>query len=83
VLDPTDAAAEQRVVRHLRDVLPDHVVATDADGEFEVDVARDEVATLVARAFSVHFERRPGQRRLVLTGEWEVDPAAVADGRKP
>ena len=36
------------------------------------------VAATVTDSFNIRFERRDGKRRVVLTGEWEVDPAAVA-----
>jgi len=41
------------------------------------DLVGDTDAEAVLRTVSVDFERKDGLRRLVLAGEWEVDPLAV------
>jgi hypothetical protein len=42
------------------------------------DLVGHQEAEAIVGEHTVNFERMGGLRRLVLVGEWEVDPSAVA-----
>jgi hypothetical protein len=56
-----------------------HIVADllDAQGLAQAGDSAVADAGRLVDEFEVHFEHRDGLRRVVLTGEWEVDPAVV------
>lgn len=47
------------------------------------DVLSREKAAIVVGQYTARLERRDGQRRVVLYGEWTVDPSAVAATHVP
>lgn len=77
---PTDPSAAHHAERAIFDVLDrtEQFNAEDDEWQLPTDLAAREVVG----QFTAHFEHRDGLRRVVLTGEWEVDPAAVA-ARQP
>lgn len=71
----TDPGAGHRAEAAVFDVLDrtEQFNAEDDEWQLPTDLAAREVVS----QFTAHFEHRDGLRRVVLTGEWEVDPAAV------
>lgn len=69
--EPNDPRATITAVGDIRDRLTS--VPTDWDDHDAQITAEAVLAGLVAR-----FERRDGLRRVVLYGDWEVDPAVAA-----
>lgn len=61
-IDPLAAVHAERTIRDLLD-RERHLTAETA-------------ADLITASVGAHFEYRSGQRRLVITTDWEVDPAA-------
>lgn len=68
-IDPLAAVHAERTITDLLDPYE------DIDAEF--------AAKTITDATSAHFEHRDGLRRLVLTTEWEVDPAAHTQDQRP
>lgn len=68
----TDPMATVHAERTVRDLLEPY---EEIDAEF--------AAKTITDATEAHFEYRDGQRRLVLTAAWEVDPAAHTRNRVP
>lgn len=73
ITEHTDPAAAHRAEQHIQDLMEDAIQRGTAGPELHVEGA----AVKVVDSFTAHFEHRDGLRRVVLTGEWEVDPAAV------
>jgi hypothetical protein len=77
----SDSMAELAAVAAMRDLLADERVESRG---YSVDLSSGDAEVIAQVALSNHtanFERRDGLRRVVLAGEWEVDPAAVAAGQ--
>ena len=73
--DRTDPQAAHHTEHLIRDVL-DRAEVVDPDTD-EATLPLDYAAERVTGTFAARFEHRDGMRRVVLTGQWEVDPAAV------
>lgn len=73
--DRTDPQAAHHAEHLIRDVL-DRAEVVDSETD-DATLPLDYAAEQVTGAFAARFECRDGLRRVVLTGQWEVDPAAV------
>jgi hypothetical protein len=73
ITERTDPAAAHRAEHHVQDLMED-AISRGVDGP---SLHVEQAAVKVVDSFTAHFERRDGLRRVVLTGEWEVDPAVV------